>query len=155
MGQCDVAAICEWCDHQAPTIANILIAVDGRPITNSNDTGFEIVWGVAHKVHTLRAVVPVKAQLRQPLEVGAVRDLCNGHLFHNVTAVHINGDQGDDLVAHILAQLGLDAFDQLFNALIVHSLVVLHGGLTSTFDLLEHTVCLLRPHDLCAHQSQL
>ena len=69
--------------------------------------------------------------------------------------MHINGDQGDDLVAHILAQLGLDTFDQLFNALIVHSLVVLHGGLTSTFDLLEHTVGLLRPHDLCAHQSQL
>ena len=67
----------------------------------------------------------------------------------------INGDQRDDLVANIFAQFSLHTLDELFNTLVVHTLVILHGCLASALNLLENPICFFCPHDLGRHQGEL
>ncbi len=100
MSQGDVASIRKRCDAQAATVANVLIRVLDLSVTNVD-------------LRFLALLILVVAQLTLPLEAGLVLDTLLNEALDDVTGVHINGTQSDELFAVVLGQLAIDDGDEV------------------------------------------
>ena len=100
MSQSNVASVCQRCDAQAATVANVLVCVLDLSVTDV-DLGF------------LALLILVVAQLALPLEARLVLDTLLNQALDHVTGMHINGTQGDELLAVVLGELAIDDGDEI------------------------------------------
>lgn len=84
LGSCDVNTICERCDHQPRSVAQILISIWERGITDADAA-------------VVDALVPVCAELADPLETLDIVTAAFCDLLDHVSGVRINGDHVHDL----------------------------------------------------------
>ena len=100
LSQSDVAAICERCDTEAAAVANVLIGILDLSITDVD-------------LSLLALFILVVAQLTLPLEAGLVLNTLLNEALDHVTSMHVNGTEGDELLAVVFGQLAVDDGDEV------------------------------------------
>ena len=100
MSQGDVASVCQGRDTQAPTVSNVLIGVLDLSITDID-------------LRLLALLILVVAQLTLPLEARLVLNTLVYQALDHISGMHVNGTQGDQLLAVILGQLSIDNGDEI------------------------------------------
>ena len=90
--------VCEWCDHEPPRVPQVLIRVVKAGV------------GLAHAAVIL---LPVEAELAQPLKRIACVAAHSEELVDDVSSVHLNGDQGHNLGPLHLGQLPTNSLREL------------------------------------------
>lgn len=98
LSESDVASVRQWCDTQTATVPDILVGVLDLSITDV-DLGL------------LALFVLVVAQLTLPLEAGLVLNALFNQSLNHISGMHINGTEGDELLAVILGELSIDDGD--------------------------------------------
>lgn len=100
LSQSNVASVCQRCDTQAATVANVFIRVLDLSIADVN-LGF------------LALLVLVVPQLTLPLEARLVFYALFYQTLHHISSVHVNGTECNELLAVVLGQLPIDDGDEV------------------------------------------
>ena len=138
----DVDAIGERRDHQAATVAEVLVAVRER--------------GVADTDHAVVDVgVPVRAKLRHPLETRFVGFAVFDDADDHVARVRVDGDHVHDLLARGLVQVAARAGDEIRDLRDLLLAVLLHRAGVARRDRVERRLDFLAPVNLVHHQAEL
>jgi hypothetical protein len=97
--QRDVAAVREGSDAQAAAVADVLVVVRNLGVADVD-------------LAVLGLLIDQVPQLALPLEAGAALHTLVDEALDHVTRVHVDGAQGDELLAVQLAQVAVDELDQ-------------------------------------------
>jgi len=98
----------------------------------------------------------VESKLGSPGENTGVSDFVDNEFLNDITLVHINGNNGDDLDTEFSAKVLSDTLNQGNNSADSNVEVFLHSGFRATvFELLEGTLSLFSPDDLGSEEGNL
>ena len=98
LGQGNVTPISQGGDNETSTIADILVTVPSQPIANSNNAIVVLLLGIV-LVHGV--LVHAELKLTGPQKVSGIHNLFGYALVNNITSMHIDSNDGNDLDTHL------------------------------------------------------
>mmetsp|Transcript_77794 Transcript_77794/g.204271 ORF Transcript_77794/g.204271 Transcript_77794/m.204271 type:complete len:675 (-) Transcript_77794:3855-5879(-) len=134
-----VAHVSERRDHKPEGVPEVLIAIGEGRLNHSNPE----ILGLA-VVH-----LPVVAELGDPLERHAIRDILLGELLHGVASMHIDDHKSADAHALHLGDVAAHQANQVEQLLLAPRPVLVHGLV------LDALLDLCRPVDLAGVEAHL
>ena len=119
LGEGNVAPVSEGRDDESTGVADVLIVVPSLPIANGGHDLLLVVLGVSLG-HT-------ELKLRSPGEVTLLNDSLIAELLDDISGVHINGNDGDDLDTDLHGEVASDTANELGDTVSDQGKELLHG----------------------------
>jgi hypothetical protein len=142
-GERRVAAVGERRDDEAARVAQVLVSIERLRIGLLDDAALRT------------ALLPIEAQLEEPLKVVDRRAAGRDHPRDRVAAVHLDGDDGDDLLAVEIAERAAHHVAQLVEQRDLLLLGLAHRALGALAERDKRLCALVGPRNLAAAEREL